>query len=402
MFVSHPPFPWRSIVIFLRNGFSDVKAAVSYSRVPGCRQKKGSKSNTKNHLLEGLPVPKSIEEFRSESYKEIWFSKERDLDLILGAKTAGAGSRCRLGFGDSAVARQTKTVRSYKGVEAGRVPVEFARNVLGIDVFCGQLEDANFGEREFDIVAMIHALEHVPHPRQMVRKIYRLLKDDGVLIVVVPSLQSSVREGRSQSERGFSPNTTIHISRRKPLPGSLIERVCVPMVTSEEGRYNHTCPYSMDPSIFGPFLPKCGRSKSFLELEKGAAQTVSGSQTAETDSHSLIDTTITNASLKKPSSAFWNRIFRERRWKFSSWTMVRLTVPRNRSEVRAAGSFVAKNKRRAGIRLQRGHSGGTRRNCCLSRRRRLVGERKNECRRGLSRRPAACRSCRTWHLRVRF
>lgn len=123
------------------------------------------------------------------------------------------------------MARQTKTVRSYKGVEAGRVPVEFARNVLGIDVFCGQLEDANFGEREFDIVAMIHALEHVPHPRQMVRKIYRLLKDDGVLIVVVPSLQAELREGRSQSERGFSPNTTIHISRRKPLPGSLIERV---------------------------------------------------------------------------------------------------------------------------------------------------------------------------------
>lgn len=67
---------------------------------------------TKNYRLEGLPVPKSIEEFLSESYKEIWFSKERDLNLILSAKTSGRILDVGCASGNFAVARKTKRVRS--------------------------------------------------------------------------------------------------------------------------------------------------------------------------------------------------------------------------------------------------------------------------------------------------
>ena len=199
--------------------------------------KKLERYYTKNHRLEGMPVPQSIAEFLSEPCEEIWFSKARDLNLILSVKTAGRVLDVGCASGTLLWLAKQKWFE-VKGVEIGRGPAEFARNVLGIGVYCGQLEDANFGKREFDIVAMIHAVEHVPNPRQMVRDIYRILKDDGVLIVVVPNFASwsSEKDGASrkwlQPENYYSHFTPQAIAR-------VVERESfVPMVSSEEGRYN--------------------------------------------------------------------------------------------------------------------------------------------------------------------
>ena len=204
---------------------------------PRMSAKKLEEYYTKNYRLEGLPVPKSIEEFLSESYKEIWFSKERDLNLILSAKTSGRILDVGCASGTLLWLAKQKGFE-VKGVEVGRGPAEFARNVLGIDVFCGQLEDENFGEREFDIVTMIHALEHVPHPRQMLRGIYKILKDDGVLIVVVPNFASWSSEKNGASWKWLQPEN--HYSHFTPETiAEMVEREgFVPTVTSDEGRYN--------------------------------------------------------------------------------------------------------------------------------------------------------------------
>ena len=44
---------------------------------------------TRNYNLEGLPVPRSLEEFLSSEYKDMWFTKERGLNLIRSVKTTG-------------------------------------------------------------------------------------------------------------------------------------------------------------------------------------------------------------------------------------------------------------------------------------------------------------------------
>lgn len=92
--------------------------------------KKLERYYTKNYRLEGLPVPKSIEEFLSEACKENWSSTARDLNLILSVKTAGrvldvgCASRTLLWL-----AKQKWF--EVKGVEIGRGPPRIRQKRAG-------------------------------------------------------------------------------------------------------------------------------------------------------------------------------------------------------------------------------------------------------------------------------
>lgn len=57
----------------------------------------------------------------------------------------------------------------------------------GIEVHHGELPAAHFPQRSFDAVTLWHVLEHVPDPRQLLREIRRILKDDGLLVAEVPN-----------------------------------------------------------------------------------------------------------------------------------------------------------------------------------------------------------------------
>lgn len=55
---------------------------------------------------------------------------------------------------------------------------------------CSAEEDTlPFPDLSFDRILLVHGLEHVGNARQTLREIWRLLKDDGRLIVIVPNRQ---------------------------------------------------------------------------------------------------------------------------------------------------------------------------------------------------------------------
>jgi 2-polyprenyl-3-methyl-5-hydroxy-6-metoxy-1,4-benzoquinol methylase len=191
---------------------------------------------SENYLLEGLPVPRTVEEFLSERYKEIWFSKQRDLELVLKSKNSGRLLDIGCASGTLLWLAREKGFE-VQGVEVGRSSVEFARKVLGIEVFLGQLEEAHFAAGEFDVVTMIHSLEHVPQPRRVLREVHRILKDNGVLVAVVPNFVSwsSARDGEKwrwlQPENHYSHFTPVTLANLAAREGFDAE------VTTEEGRY---------------------------------------------------------------------------------------------------------------------------------------------------------------------
>lgn len=63
-------------------------------------------------------------------------------------------------------------------------------NDLGLKVFCGTLEDAELPEDFFDMVIISQVLEHIPSPKQTLREIHRILKQDGKLFIYCPNTQS--------------------------------------------------------------------------------------------------------------------------------------------------------------------------------------------------------------------
>lgn len=57
------------------------------------------------------------------------------------------------------------------------------------DFFVGDLENI---DRQFDVVSMVHVLEHIPSPLHVLKQVSRLLKRNGVLLIQVPDLEETI------------------------------------------------------------------------------------------------------------------------------------------------------------------------------------------------------------------
>jgi SAM-dependent methyltransferase len=77
-----------------------------------------------------------------------------------------------------------------KGVEPNVDAANFGRSKKGLDIFPGSLMDAKFPAGSFDYVRMNHSFEHMEHPNQILDEAYRILADNGKLMIGVPNRDS--------------------------------------------------------------------------------------------------------------------------------------------------------------------------------------------------------------------
>lgn len=73
------------------------------------------------------------------------------------------------------------------GVEPKQKACDIIERLHKIPVHCGELKDAAFSTSSFDLVTLIHVLEHLPDPRGTLQEVHRILKPGGRLIVEVPN-----------------------------------------------------------------------------------------------------------------------------------------------------------------------------------------------------------------------
>src|SRR4051812_47640224 len=76
------------------------------------------------------------------------------------------------------------------GIEISEVAAAHARELVTGNIHTGTLESAPFPPQSFDLVFMSHSLEHLPSPVDALRRVHRLLKDDGLLAISVPNVNS--------------------------------------------------------------------------------------------------------------------------------------------------------------------------------------------------------------------
>lgn len=69
-------------------------------------------------------------------------------------------------------------------------------------VQCQDLQALTFTDKSFDICTSTEVFEHVPDDRQAFREVYRVLKDDGVLIFTVPLNDKGPTIERARMESG--------------------------------------------------------------------------------------------------------------------------------------------------------------------------------------------------------
>lgn len=71
------------------------------------------------------------------------------------------------------------------GVEVSQTAVEHVRG-QGFEVFCGELEEANYPDEYFDVVIASEVLEHVLDPKALLGSIARVLRPGGLLWATTP------------------------------------------------------------------------------------------------------------------------------------------------------------------------------------------------------------------------
>jgi SAM-dependent methyltransferase len=95
-----------------------------------------------------------------------------------------------IGCGDGAFLQSLKS-RGWHvyGTETSAAGCAIAR-AKGISVHEGELASADFPDGFFDVITLWHVLEHIPDPVVELKRIRRMLKDDGALVVEVPNSDS--------------------------------------------------------------------------------------------------------------------------------------------------------------------------------------------------------------------
>ncbi len=115
-----------------------------------------------------------------------------------------------------------------RGIELSESAVAYARANYGLDVHHGTLENADLPEESFDIITMWHVLEHLPSPVEALRRVARLLRPGGLLLLGVPNIGSI--EARIFGRRWFSLDAPRHLSHFTPrtLAAALIAAGLIP------------------------------------------------------------------------------------------------------------------------------------------------------------------------------
>lgn len=98
-----------------------------------------------------------------------------------------------IGCGDGRLLRQFTCCRNdleLFGVELPGPAAERTRATSGITLKLGSVDSVEFEDSSFDFISMIHVIEHVPSPRQALKRMVRWLKPGGTLFLAFPNIDS--------------------------------------------------------------------------------------------------------------------------------------------------------------------------------------------------------------------
>ena len=76
------------------------------------------------------------------------------------------------------------------GLEPNEQTAQIARQMYGVEVITGVLPYPELKNNEFDVVTLLHVLEHLPFPSKELGKVYEILKPNGLLFIEVPNIDT--------------------------------------------------------------------------------------------------------------------------------------------------------------------------------------------------------------------
>jgi 2-polyprenyl-3-methyl-5-hydroxy-6-metoxy-1,4-benzoquinol methylase len=119
--------------------------------------------------------------------------RRRQAGIILSRieKMKRRGKLLDIGCGSGLLLDEAKS-RGWKveGVDLSSWAKRYANEQFGIRVFQGSLLKAAYPDQSFDAIVMLDVIEHLEHPKEVLKEIRRILKHDGILYVSTPDIGS--------------------------------------------------------------------------------------------------------------------------------------------------------------------------------------------------------------------
>jgi 2-polyprenyl-3-methyl-5-hydroxy-6-metoxy-1,4-benzoquinol methylase len=114
------------------------------------------------------------------------------------------------------------------GIEPDEGYARHARDILGLPVTTGFVQDVDQPEASFDLITLYHALEHTEDPSAIVRRLAGWLAPGAALVVEVPNIEARCEDPAHRFHfahfYGFSPKTLAAVGRKA---GLLVRSVSV-------------------------------------------------------------------------------------------------------------------------------------------------------------------------------
>lgn len=117
--------------------------------------------------------------------------RERCESLAMFLPAVPGGRLLEVGCGSGVYAARMRSLGwDVTCIEPDQQAAAIARDVFGLTVHAGTLDDVELEAGAFDAIAMGHVLEHVDDPIATLMQCRRLLKPGGTLIAVTPNIHS--------------------------------------------------------------------------------------------------------------------------------------------------------------------------------------------------------------------
>src|SRR4030042_2491959 len=156
-------------------------------------------------FLSPRPVKESINYFYSS--KTYWgldlTSNTQDNELAIRNYSYGRvykkilseknkGSIFDVGFGTGLFLSYFKELEwDVNGIELSKDALKYALSVYNLKgLKTGSIESLKVKKNSYDVITFNSSLEHLFSPKEAIKKAYKMLKNDGILVITVPNLES--------------------------------------------------------------------------------------------------------------------------------------------------------------------------------------------------------------------
>ena len=142
------------------------------------------------------------------------------IEKTLGRKGALLDVGCALG--DFLAEAKMRGWKDIQGIELSHYAVVFAKG-RGLNVVEGVLKNNSYPPNTFEVVTYQDVIEHIPNPRDELKKAYGVLRPGGIIFLVTPDVRSSWAKLLGPLWYHYKPREHIFYFSKKSIEVALVK-----------------------------------------------------------------------------------------------------------------------------------------------------------------------------------